>query len=767
MISEQYILTPFTTLFETTSEQLAEVFKFTVNSGTDSKFILPTSAIGGSNTTYSWNVDWGDNTSSIETGTGSFDNDTGIEHAYPAANTNYQITLSPVVDEYGWSKCFGFSQNESLAGVQTNRDKVISVDTPFTFKMVCADENGNAVNQFGTNMFEKCTNLSDISNCYIPEGVIHAKEMFCARMFTECSSLTTLGNFTLPQSIFTANGGFCTCMFMDCTALADLGSFNLPQNLSGNVGYMFLYAMFERDTALTSLGNFQIPQGITTVGDQTFYGMFADCTALSNIGSLSIPASISSVGTEFCAGMFLRTSSLTTLPETFKLPTNITTITGDSFLSQMFQGSAITTLPSSFVVNTTVTSVQNNFMYQMFAASKLTTVPNTFMLPTSITSAGDNCFRGMFGECTQLTSLGNVNVPQSITTVGTYFFAYFCRDNPLITTLPSTLKLPASLSTIGTNFCQMAFHGCTSLVSGAINFMSSLNLNQTQINKTYVFNGTFANCPSLNETYNTTTIPQLNITPSTSNLCFYNVPATCTTNCPYYWYTNVMTARCLDKNAAYVDFFVLNTPVEVGENILMENNGVLVYANDNGGRIAVTQTNRDGNANKYWLGSNNALTYPMQYVPEYTLQCISNGTIISRTENPWKGFTYHANNTGFNNCHVYYISYNYNFIAGKQYKIELCNIVENSQSYGTYNVALQNTHEITLNLGQNIVNFVFQENAQYIVQNSSISVSPNEYEPTYTITVNNAASYLVLAASSSNNSIQGFNGSKIRITQLN
>lgn len=763
-MNKYYISIPLMRLQQNLNTQSTEFFSFTVNSGSDSSFILPTAHVSGQNTTYNWKVDWGDGTITNEEGTGSFVNDTGISHTYPNANTNYQITISPQVEEYGWSKCFGFSQDGAItSGVQTNRDKLISLDTPFTLKMTCQNDEGLAILQFGAAMFENCTKLSDISSCYLPEGIINANDSFCARMFTNCKSLTTLGNFTLPQSITETLGGFCTCMFMDCTSLTNLGSFNLPQNMVGDAKYMFLYAMFERDTALTTLNNLQIPQGITKVGDQSFYGMFADCTSLSNIGNLSIPRGITQVGTEFCSGMFLRTKALTSLPETFKMPLNISKIVGNDFVSMMFQESGITTLPSDFAINVSESSIGDNFMYQMFALSNITSIPSTFTLPSNITVAGNNCFRGIFAYCTKLTSLNNMSIPQNIVTVGDYFLAYFNRENTTIQTLPSGFKLPGSIVEVGKSFCQMSFHACSALTSGAINFMSLSNLNKANLDKDGVFNGTFANCSSLNETLNTSTIPQLNISPTEANLCFYNIPSSCTTNCPYYWYSNILTGYCLDKNDGLVDLFVLNYPAQVEERTLLESNGALVYANSEDGPLVVTQTNRNGSATKYWLGSNNTLTYPVQYVSEYVVKCLPNGTIIQRTENPWKGFEYHMNTTALGGCHAYHLSYAYNFVAGKKYKIELCNIVLNAQSY-VFNLVLQNVTSVTTNVTSNELTFAFPDALQYIVQNSSISVSPQEYETSYTITASKNASYLVLASASPSNNIQGFAGTRVKIT---
>ena len=360
-------------------QEPTESFKFTVNSGEDSSFILPLA--GNEVRTYASDydllVDWGDESEpEVVQGTSSANH--GVSHTYANANQNYQITIQPNGDTDGWGVAFGFGFGSEGCNVQTNKDKIISLDSPLTKSMV--SKNGEL------------------------DGI-------CYHMFEGCTNLTMGASFNLPQNITSVGSNFARYMFEGCTNLTMGASFNLPQGIT-SVGIMFCQNMFNGCTNLTMNEVFQLPQGI-----------------------------ISAVN-YFCQGMFNGCSKLT--------------------------------------------------------------MNSVFNLPQGITSVRNYVCQNMFNGCSNLT-------------------------------MNEVFQLPQGITYAGNSFCNAMFNGCTNLVSGIQHFFGNLVLSQGELNKSGVFNSTFATCTGINEEISADTIPQLAISPTATNECFKSANSTAIANCPTNW----------------------------------------------------------------------------------------------------------------------------------------------------------------------------------------------------------------------------------------
>jgi hypothetical protein len=236
--------------FPATASPAGDAFRITINSGSDSSFILPIKP----DTTNNLTVEWGDGTTqTITTAPSTGTNRTGIPHTYPAANTNYYIRM------YGTSVranalddgiCgFGFGAGNSGYNTAANRGKVRNID-------------------------------SDILSLLPPETSLGA--MFLRNAFYDCTALTSISGDFLSGVTGLQGAGFLQAAFYGCTALTGIPD-GFLSGVTGSQGASFLQAAFYGCTALTSIpasflsGITGSPQGISFL-----QAAFYDCTALAS-----------------------------------------------------------------------------------------------------------------------------------------------------------------------------------------------------------------------------------------------------------------------------------------------------------------------------------------------------------------------------------------------------------------------------------------------------------------------------------------------------
>ena len=573
---------------------LEEQFKFTVNSGDDSSFILPLSgsSIRKTSTNYDLLIDWGDD-SEPEVSQGTSSANFGISHTYPEANTNYQITIKPNGDTDGWGSAFGFAYTTSNCNTQTNRDKVISLDSPLTKSMV---QKSGANDYICAGLFYKCSNVVMGDEFNLPQDLETVGNNFAHNMFYGCKLLTMGKNFNLPQSLTSVGDNFCQDMFdyyySSGTSLLNMNEvFTMPQNLT-SVGNKFCYEMFNKCKSLTMNSVFNMPQKLKSVPDEFCYNMFGGCTNMNMNDVFTMPQSLTSVGNKFCNLMlacqkmnmgknFNLPQSLTSvgdyfcgslfkgcfdieMNDIFNLPQNLTTV-GDSFCSSLFEGcynsskmNDVFTMPQNltsvgdmfgyrmfygnykmnmgknFNMPQSLTSIGNNFCYSMFDACKEILMNDVFTMPQNLTSVGDSFCAGMFRECLQL-SLNNVfTMPQSLTSVGNKFCgSMFSRCSNL--SLNNYITLPQNLTDIGEDYCASMFYECSSITDGIITFFGNVKYDEDKLNLTNAFDLCFSNCTGITETISPNTIPQLTIIPSSKIDCFKETTEAVQQSCSERW----------------------------------------------------------------------------------------------------------------------------------------------------------------------------------------------------------------------------------------
>ena len=284
-----------------------ESFKFTVNSGEDSSFILPLSGnvVRTYATDYNLLVDWGDE-SEPEVVQGTSVSGHGVSHTYSQPNQNYQITISPNGDTDGWGVAFGFAYGNKGCNVQTNKDKMISLDSPLTKSMVCKT---GELDGICNRMFQDCTNLTMGSEFNLPQDITEVGNGFCSTMFMNCSNITMNDVFQLPQGITTIGDSFCGNMFQNCSNITMNDIFQLPQGITSAVN--FCGAMFQGCSSLTMNDVFNLPQNITEVGFAFCTSMFHGCSNLTMNDVFQLPQGITSAHFVFCSSMFQNCISLT------------------------------------------------------------------------------------------------------------------------------------------------------------------------------------------------------------------------------------------------------------------------------------------------------------------------------------------------------------------------------------------------------------------------------------------------------------------------
>jgi hypothetical protein len=240
-------------------------FSLTINSGSDSKFILPLK-YGSGKAHHDLTIDWGDG--NIQTVTGTADITTqyqGLTHNYNSATTQYTIKLTGTTYletvENGSYYGLGFYSIATGYNVAANKVKVIAAS-------------GSPDNLLSASMTNK-------NYCY-------------QCMFYGCTSLTMAP--ALPAT--TLASGCYNYMFYGCTSLAT-GPSILPVTTLATECYR---SMFQSCTKLTTAP--ELPATVLT--DRCYAYMFQNCTSLNN-KTITIAATPSDIS--WAADMFNLKSS--------------------------------------------------------------------------------------------------------------------------------------------------------------------------------------------------------------------------------------------------------------------------------------------------------------------------------------------------------------------------------------------------------------------------------------------------------------------------
>ena len=534
-----------------------EIFKFTINSGTDSSFIIPTSgqsAVLNDNNYYNWNIDWGDGTA--ENYTGQSDNwdgtCTGISHTYPQANTNYQITIRPNTAQLGWLQCFGFyglgGTNSSSAA---NKQKMLTLDSPLTKNAIANKTYTVGICMY---MFVECSNLNMGPEFNLPFDLITAAGNCFHGMFTYCSSLTMNDIFTLPKLLTSPGPYFAQEMFAGCTSLTMNASFNINHITTLNYDSMFAYMFngctsldmndvfhinldssineygndffkgtFNGCTSLTKINNHIGTLFLDSIGNNAFYMAFANCTNLT--GKITIDFYGDTIGDNSLYGAFYECPNITS----FEIRIRSNNIGNDCLYGFNYNGTNLKKVDIYLFVNKTNTAtIGNNFARQAFSfCSNLTTAHIDFSGYSNIT-IGDDFFNQAFIECTSLstpyfstdyTQQSNMHVGNNflygmyvgcsgitrsiqgfnfsrITQVGNNFLAGLFNNCTNMNFWDGTsIVLPTDLTDAKEGFLYLTFAGCSKLTFGN---KTILPQNLTTIGKNFLYR-TFLQCSSFTD----------------------------------------------------------------------------------------------------------------------------------------------------------------------------------------------------------------------------------------------------------------------------
>ena len=167
-------------------------------------------------------------------------------------------------------------------------------------------------------------------------------------------------------------------------------------------------------------------QGTAVLSNYDLHYTFARCTNMKVAPSLEGWEGIEFIGKGFATGMFYQCYSLTTLPESFNLPSGLVSA-GDYFASAMFLGCrSLTSLPAGFNLPPDLTIVGDDFAASMFSGCRdLTVLPAGFNLPQGLLEVGSGFAASLFANCSSLGSLpSGFNTPQGLLAAGDLFLAY-------------------------------------------------------------------------------------------------------------------------------------------------------------------------------------------------------------------------------------------------------------------------------------------------------------------------------------------------------
>jgi hypothetical protein len=258
-----------------------EGFGMVVNSGSDSKFILPLK-YGSGTAHHQLTIDWGDGNVQVTTGTAGITAQyQGLTHSYPAANMVYTIKITGttylITAETSSLFGLGFYSNTTGYNVSTNKAKVKKL---LGSPEAIVSANMASRNSCYYNMFANCTGLTEIPANLLPATTL---ENYCySNMFYGCSGLTTLPDTLLPA---TTLENYCySYMFSGCTKLTTLPANLLPATTLASSCY---YYMFYGCSGLIFI--YMTPDWFT--GKTAQASMFRNCTNITaNTAYANIPS---------------------------------------------------------------------------------------------------------------------------------------------------------------------------------------------------------------------------------------------------------------------------------------------------------------------------------------------------------------------------------------------------------------------------------------------------------------------------------------------
>jgi hypothetical protein len=294
--------------------------------------------------------------------------------------------------------------------------------------------------------------------------------------------------------------------------------------LGDNVGYN----MFRSCQSLTTIcsGFFSKLSEVTEVGNSFACFMFGSCAQLEYLpADFNFPQAITKIGDDFGRNLFIGCSKLASLPTNFNFPPLIEDAK-DGFGEGMFyQCISLTALTNNFRFPYSIKKIGHRFGKDMFNNCQTLVNLSSFQLPSGgyyvvdhmeyyLTEVGDSFAEQMFKYCYALTS--GIGLPNGLISVGNRFIYGMYQD---CRKLSRDMGWPENITSIGTQFAVSSYNGCSAVTSIS---QFPQGLSQSEINKTDVFNGTYANINSdrkpLYATFAIGTLPE----PDTRRYTFTN-----------------------------------------------------------------------------------------------------------------------------------------------------------------------------------------------------------------------------------------------------
>jgi len=416
-----------------------ECFAFSINTrltstgattGTSTTFSVPVSGqVGLTNQAYNWIINWGDGTAEQTASGTSGTTSAGITHDYVGTGAGqYQITIRPTATAAaGWFNAFGFYSGTSGANVAANKDKFLSIDTPFTNLM----RTEGATYRFAYVFYEARNGTEIPSNLFANISTASTTNFNSVFSYTFYSYAYNSTTATIPAGLF--------------------GSLNTSggTNFNSMFSYTFYHHAYNSTTATIPAGLF----GSLDTSNGTDFGSMFNSTlnSYARNSSATIPAGLfnsldTSSGTIF-SSMFRATFSVHAYNSTSAaipsdLFSSLNTSNGTNF-SNMFSYTF-----SSYAYNSTAATIPAN----LFSSLN--------------TSSGTN-FNGMFSYTFGSYAYNSTaaTIPAGLfdflnTSSGTNFGSMFASTFSSYAYNSTTGTIPAGLfdflnTSSGTNFSSM------------------------------------------------------------------------------------------------------------------------------------------------------------------------------------------------------------------------------------------------------------------------------------------------------------------------
>jgi hypothetical protein len=486
-------------------------FGLTINSGSDSQFILPLK-YGNNTAHHDLTIWWGDGQIDTVTGTaGIIALYQGLTHSYPSTDTEYSLKMTGTTylqtAENSSYFGFGFYTNTTGYNAATNKSKVVRLLGSPDFLL---SSNMSSKNYCYSSMFSGCTSLTEIPATLLPATTL-AQSCYSS-MFASCSSLqeipaTLLPATTLAQSCYAS-------MFRGCTALTTIPATLLPATTLVSSCYEFMFS------GCTSLTTIYMDYNWFIDGKLSQSGMFNAClNIVSNVSWQEIPVAFGGNGLDpykrFIIGIFISNNDFI-LPLKYGNNTahhdltidwgdgQIDTVTGTAGITAQYEGLTHTYPASNTKYTITITGstyleTAENGSYFGFGfyenttgynaatnKSKLTSLQGSpdFLLSSSMSSK-NYCYSFMFYSCTALTTIPSNFLPSFLVYPNCYTYMFYsCTSLSSSVALRSTILADAcysymfarcsSLSTLlsvsgqvlAQNCYNCMFSSCTSLQDG-------------------------------------------------------------------------------------------------------------------------------------------------------------------------------------------------------------------------------------------------------------------------------------------------------------